>query len=104
MFFYLQVYVGSPSGLVHDRAIGQVRDGSGHRAGPIGGHEGRGIGHLGPGREPSKCGSIDLRKGAFSLRQHGTLSLLCVVFSPRRGEKTTHRELKIIGSESSILL
>jgi hypothetical protein len=43
-------------GLVHDRSTGQVRNDSGHRAGPIGGHEDCGIGHLGQGGEASKWG------------------------------------------------
>ncbi|WP_170119290.1 hypothetical protein [Tumebacillus permanentifrigoris] len=41
--------VGSPIGVrgsVHDGAAGQVREGAGHRAGPIGGHEDRCVGNL----------------------------------------------------------
>src|SRR5919199_1246606 len=44
--------------LVHDRAAGQVRDGAGHRAGPIGGQEDRCIGHLLQCRETSEGGPV----------------------------------------------
>jgi hypothetical protein len=47
--------------------------------------------------------SWDFSSRRFSLRQHGTLSLLQVVFRPT-GRKTTCKELKMLGKRKSFFI
>jgi hypothetical protein len=43
----------------------------------------------------------DFHSQCFRLPQHGTLSLLCIVFLPNRGEKTTHKGVSLAGKRKS---
>src|SRR4051794_31479140 len=42
---------------------------------------------------------VEVRQSMRVTAQDGTLPLLCVVFSPRRGEKTTHMGLKMCSGQ-----